>query len=363
MQKFLITISTVLACLLSKAQTDDLMIVEYVDWQSGSGWAVKIHNPTNQIIDLSDYRIVRYRDGESAISASADISGSISPGEHKIVGNSTYCSDCPNGCNAVTGIVGTNSEDAVAIAFGPNNENIDMVGAWGVQTEITVNGISDAVYQHTLKRKTDNCIRYFDMAGTSVNAWPDNVNENVTTWEIMSPVCLTTASFSFQLPSFEMASDTTICEGEELVLDYSALDFESYVWVGQDNQTALITITDSGAYTLQVSENFCATSRTIDVHTQYCDSIPPPDPEPVDSVVYVIPNIITPNKDEINDAFVLEGFTEQVSVEVFNRWGKKVYENTDYKNDWEGGNLSDGVYFYHIKEGFVALSGWLQISR
>ncbi|MCK4360605.1 MAG: gliding motility-associated C-terminal domain-containing protein, partial [Bacteroidales bacterium] len=31
------------------------------------------------------------------------------------------------------------------------------------------------------------------------------------------------------------------------------------------------------------------------------------------------------------------------------RWGKKVYEINNYKNDWDGGNLSDGVYFYILK--------------
>jgi hypothetical protein len=28
-----------------------------------------------------------------------------------------------------------------------------------------------------------------------------------------------------------------------------------------------------------------------------------------------------------------------------NRWGQIVYTNPDYKNDWDGGNVADGVYF------------------
>jgi hypothetical protein len=34
---------------------------------------------------------------------------------------------------------------------------------------------------------------------------------------------------------------------------------------------------------------------------------------------------------------------------IFNRWGQKVYEADNYKNDWDGGNLNDGVYFYILK--------------
>ncbi len=34
---------------------------------------------------------------------------------------------------------------------------------------------------------------------------------------------------------------------------------------------------------------------------------------------------------------------------IFNRWGEKAYEVDNYDNDWEGGGLVDGTYFYVIK--------------
>ncbi len=52
---------------------------------------------------------------------------------------------------------------------------------------------------------------------------------------------------------------------------------------------------------------------------------------------------------------------------VFNRWGQKVYEADNYKNDWDGGNLKDGVYFYILKcDGYYedkTLTGSVTILR
>ena len=42
-------------------------------------------------------------------------------------------------------------------------------------------------------------------------------------------------------------------------------------------------------------------------------------------------------------------FYPNSKLEVFNRWGTSVYESDNYRNDWKGGDLSDGVYFYVLK--------------
>lgn len=92
-----------------------------------------------------------------------------------------------------------------------------------------------------------------------------------------------------------------------------------------------------------------------------------------------IPNIITPNGDGINDVLVitegtaednntnnpmkstqadsdirsLSAYYKKTNLVIFNRQGKKLYESTNYNNDWGGSGLSDGVYFYVLQcEGF-----------
>lgn len=58
----------------------------------------------------------------------------------------------------------------------------------------------------------------------------------------------------------------------------------------------------------------------------------------------IIPNIITPNGDNINDTFSI-GFPIQ-SVDIYNRWGKNVLHSTEYLNDWSSAQV--GTYFYVI---------------
>jgi gliding motility-associated-like protein len=61
-----------------------------------------------------------------------------------------------------------------------------------------------------------------------------------------------------------------------------------------------------------------------------------------------IPNVITPNGDNYNDVFFIKNLEEYSNSKlvIFNRWGKIIYENTNYQNDWGGTKHSDGTYFY-----------------
>ena len=65
----------------------------------------------------------------------------------------------------------------------------------------------------------------------------------------------------------------------------------------------------------------------------------------------VIPNVFTPNGDGANEQWVINDLEKYISNEViiFDRWGKKVFEALDYRNNWDGGRMSDGVYFYVLK--------------
>ena len=74
-----------------------------------------------------------------------------------------------------------------------------------------------------------------------------------------------------------------------------------------------------------------------------------------------IPNAFSPDGDGVNDTWEIRGIEKAIGYKliIFNRWGIKVYETSNYKNDWAGTSqidsfisrdniLPEGTYFYSI---------------
>ena len=81
---------------------------------------------------------------------------------------------------------------------------------------------------------------------------------------------------------------------------------------------------------------------------------------------------LSPNNDGLNDKLIIKGIESYPNneIEVFNRWGNKVYSKKGYTNNdpwdatWDGKMLPDGTYFYFIKDGEgKEYNGYLQIQR
>lgn len=85
----------------------------------------------------------------------------------------------------------------------------------------------------------------------------------------------------------------------------------------------------------------------------------------------IIPNTFTPNGDGVNDAWVIEYLENypEVRVDIFNRFGVRVYASIGYIKPWSGtfngSELPVGTYYYVIdpKLGLPAYSGWVTILR
>jgi gliding motility-associated-like protein len=85
----------------------------------------------------------------------------------------------------------------------------------------------------------------------------------------------------------------------------------------------------------------------------------------------VVPNVITPNGDGRNDRFAIPNLElyQQPILEVFNRYGQKIYESAGYRNDWDGNNYPTGTYFYLLRtrrpgqENLLEFKGWVQVLR
>lgn len=77
-----------------------------------------------------------------------------------------------------------------------------------------------------------------------------------------------------------------------------------------------------------------------------------------------VPNVVTPNGDGKNDVFKIKGieFFPVNTVQLFNRWGQKVFEAQNYQNTYSPTDLESGVYVYKIlipkeqgKEGVIRI--------
>ena len=80
---------------------------------------------------------------------------------------------------------------------------------------------------------------------------------------------------------------------------------------------------------------------------------------------FTAPNIITPNGDAKNEAFVVQySENEAVKLEVYNRWGAQVFVAEEYNNNWSPTNLNSGVYYYAVTTPQACVyNGWLQVEK
>ncbi|MEX1190928.1 MAG: gliding motility-associated C-terminal domain-containing protein [Brumimicrobium sp.] len=68
----------------------------------------------------------------------------------------------------------------------------------------------------------------------------------------------------------------------------------------------------------------------------------------------VIPTVFSPNDDGINDKLcVLGGCVQEVNLQIFNRWGEKIFETIDENDCWDGTfngeKVNTGTYIYKLR--------------
>ena len=157
-------------------------------------------------------------------------------------------------------------------------------------------------------------------------------------------------------------------------LSADSLDISNFYWIM--NSTYNITSTSPNPRFTYVETGDFSTELKV-YNPQGCDTSYYKTVR-VEPVKLKIPNVFTPNGDGINDYFIItldgngstpggdnghtrdEGleyenyeplnkYYESTNLTIFNRWGRIVFQSKDYQNDWDGGSLPDGTYFYVLK--------------
>ena len=140
------------------------------------------------------------------------------------------------------------------------------------------------------------------------------------------------------------------CAGEMVTLQADSR-FRNYQWSTGESDS-VIQVTQPGYYELTVS-NACGTQRAGTWVEHYT-------PE-----AGFIPSIITPNGDKRNDTFLLDQHLYGSHLQIYNRWGTRVYNHSAYNNRWDGEGLPAGVYWYTIYHPCLTdpLRGQVTIQR
>lgn len=185
-----------------------------------------------------------------------------------------------------------------------------------------------------------------------------SVNDSIFVQQIDAPV----ASFT--------PSTAAGCSPLEVTFTNNSQNASVFQWNFGNGQTANVnnlnpqyaTYTSDATVRLIAIEGACRDTLTLTIDVTLCGCTDPLaynyDPSaqldngscifPVPTVE--VPNIFTPNGDNTNDLFFLTTTNAtNIEMNIFNRWGNKMYEGTGLNAAWDGGKAENGTYFLKYK--------------
>ncbi|HPE55055.1 MAG TPA: choice-of-anchor L domain-containing protein [Bacteroidales bacterium] len=147
------------------------------------------------------------------------------------------------------------------------------------------------------------------------------------------------------LPNPDLGADIILFPGEAVTLD--AGNYQSFIW---NNDPALTQQMLTVAYEDIEKQD----SIWVEVFDGYCKNS---DDIIIEVFAVEVPIVITPNGDGFNDEFRPDekGFSgiNKHNIMVFNRWGEKVWESSDFMSGWDGKSngklVDDGTYFWVLE--------------
>lgn len=137
-----------------------------------------------------------------------------------------------------------------------------------------------------------------------------------------------------------------VCRQGTIILKVSDSSLASYSW-NNGNHNSLIEIYQGGDYEVEIeNEDGCKDTLTKYVETINC----------VDTCQVYLPNSFTPNNDGDNDSFypiVTNGCrVYEFEMQIFNRWGERIYLMEDVDAKWNGDQASTGMYVWKMSYKF-----------
>ncbi len=204
----------------------------------------------------------------------------------------------------------------------------------------------------------DNINNVFPSTAGVSGTWSDttidtSVAGNYTyTFTPDSGQCLTAGDFDVFVISKTPVTFSSVeaCLGASV--DFPTVSVEGYTLTGTWNPSSIITTTAGPLDYTFTPDDVCYEQAVFQVVSKSCE----------------IPKGISPDGDAKNDEWDLTGFNVK-RVEIFNRYGRKVYSKTDYVDEWHGqsdsgSELPTGTYYYVLEfNDQPSKTGWVYINR
>jgi gliding motility-associated-like protein len=147
----------------------------------------------------------------------------------------------------------------------------------------------------------------------------------------------------------------TICQGDSIVLKSNVNEVEWFLKNQLFGTNSNLDFLAKGNDTIILKSRLhCWQVDTVIIHAKEC-------PPNIEDLIFV-PNAFTPNNDGKNDVFKIQGFSiTNVKMEVYNRWGEKLFSDSDVEISWDGkySNLEtpEGIYVVVLSISYIDSNG------
>ena len=298
------------------------------------------------------------------------------------------------------------------LAGPPQINQPEVVSSTTKWTRIQSCFLADSAYQYLTLGN------FYDDQHTTFINYPGYGNQTYLSYYLLDDVSVTKANATTLPPPITVGRDTTLCPNTKYQVSLPAFPTGHYHWQDGDSSTHY-TIQKSGTYWVEASSGLCTTSDTI--HVQYLANLVLPKDTVIcsegafwlkpmgsngpflwstgshaDSILIkltgtywvqntnascllsdtvsvavfdcpeTIPNVFTPNGDGKNETFYLKNIdVVDWELQIFNRWGAKIYQSFPYHNEWAGIDSPAGTYYYWLSCPLLkrSLKGWVTIIR
>lgn len=162
---------------------------------------------------------------------------------------------------------------------------------------------------------------------------------------------------------------TPACDGILAIFDNTSSGADSYLWLFGDGSQSIethptYTFTYGSSFTTILnaySTNGCVDTAMFNISSLSFE----------EQFNLTPPSVLTPNRDGHNDEFRMdlpEAISACTNIEIFNRWGMKVFESKGQNIGWDGRTTAgeevpEGTYFYIVDVKGIVKKGSITLMR